>query len=329
MAVPHIRRRPAVPREPHLRLISSCTVKAITPGGADDDGSGGGSVSDGKARDQLEVTLTATLTALAAMWTQRTLARLTSPKTRKGTRHWQPDAQYKADQRAGSQPLDATGTVDGGRWSDEAEAAVTPVIAAAALAAAYALAADLAGGDTPGLDSAVTFAAQAAANAAVTMVGDAAAGLAAKVAGLVAEADQAGAAMEEITAAARQSLDSETATWAPGVATQAATATIEGARDGAAQAVASANPDPGRAIVRVWRTRGDAKVRETHRAAAGQTQPLGTPFAVGDSLLRYPGDPLGPLGETANCRCRLQHKAVRSGQYVPAPSGQLARAASR
>ena len=54
-----------------------------------------------------------------------------------------------------------------------------------------------------------------------------------------------------------------------------------------------------------WVTVHDNRVRPTHVDADGQVQDLGTPFHVGDAHLLYPGDPAGPLKETANCRCIL------------------------
>ena len=61
-----------------------------------------------------------------------------------------------------------------------------------------------------------------------------------------------------------------------------------------------------------WVTVHDNRVRPTHVAADGQVQDLGTPFHVGDAHLLYPGDPAGPLKETANCRCILIPTDARS-----------------
>ena len=54
-----------------------------------------------------------------------------------------------------------------------------------------------------------------------------------------------------------------------------------------------------------WLSMHDARVRPTHARAHGQVQPLGALFVVGGFELRYPGDPRGPLAETAGCRCIL------------------------
>lgn len=56
---------------------------------------------------------------------------------------------------------------------------------------------------------------------------------------------------------------------------------------------------------KMWITMGDSKVRQSHRNANGQRQTDEQPFAVGQSLLMYPGD--GSLGaeikEFVGCRC--------------------------
>lgn len=54
-----------------------------------------------------------------------------------------------------------------------------------------------------------------------------------------------------------------------------------------------------------WVTRHDNRVRDTHRAADGDTLPLSEAFIVGGYPLQYPGDRNGPAGETVNCRCVL------------------------
>jgi len=57
------------------------------------------------------------------------------------------------------------------------------------------------------------------------------------------------------------------------------------------------------ASAREWNTVGDDRVRESHELVDGQIRLIGEPFHVGGALLDYPGDPSGPLEETANCRC--------------------------
>lgn len=61
----------------------------------------------------------------------------------------------------------------------------------------------------------------------------------------------------------------------------------------------------GRRLAKRWDTERDRKVRETHRHADGQVQPLGMPFDVGGFLLQFPGDPMGPADEVCGCRCDL------------------------
>lgn len=62
-----------------------------------------------------------------------------------------------------------------------------------------------------------------------------------------------------------------------------------------------------------WMTRYDSKVRPEHHAADRETIPLEESFIVGGSALRFPGDPLGDIAMTANCRCVLV--GVRFGRH--------------
>ena len=52
-----------------------------------------------------------------------------------------------------------------------------------------------------------------------------------------------------------------------------------------------------------WNVTNDGRARETHLDAGGQIVPVDTPFIVDGARLMHPGDPNGPIGEIANCRC--------------------------
>jgi hypothetical protein len=59
----------------------------------------------------------------------------------------------------------------------------------------------------------------------------------------------------------------------------------------------------------VWRTAGDARVRDSHGTMNGQVRNFGEDFVSGDgNRLRYPRDPLAPASETINCRCIVQQE---------------------
>jgi hypothetical protein len=58
---------------------------------------------------------------------------------------------------------------------------------------------------------------------------------------------------------------------------------------------------------KTWIDTNDSHTRPTHRAADGQTVTIGGTFQVGDSRLRYPGDPLGEPSETISCRCSVAY----------------------
>lgn len=60
-------------------------------------------------------------------------------------------------------------------------------------------------------------------------------------------------------------------------------------------------------VVRVWQTRGDHRVRGSHRTMHGQKRRIGVAFVSGKgSLIMFPCDPNADASETAGCRCRLR-----------------------
>lgn len=63
------------------------------------------------------------------------------------------------------------------------------------------------------------------------------------------------------------------------------------------------DPDAGK----IWLATEDERTRPSHRAVDGQRVAIGDSFQVGDSRLRYPGDPLGAADETVNCRCSVAY----------------------
>lgn len=242
---------------------------------------------DETAATALHTRLNDALQALAIRWTERTIARLGSPRYRKGTRHW--DGRGTEDTRTGSKNLPVELVIDLATWQQEAAQALQPLVEHAAVAAAGELRAALGTSDTiPDTVWPVL----------APLLGDWLANHAAVLAEEVQEADRSGKDLAGITDATRDWGRSFTA-WATVTARRLATVTIEIARDQAAAASAHAG------LVRRWIAHDDGRTRPDHEAADGQTQPLGQPFTVGHDLLRHPADPQGPPGQALNCRCRL------------------------
>lgn len=77
-----------------------------------------------------------------------------------------------------------------------------------------------------------------------------------------------------------------------------ATGTLNAALEQAAR-------DTGRTLEIAWVAILDTHTRDGHREADGQRRAPGEAFDVDGEPLRFPGDPLGDIDNTANCRCRL------------------------
>ena len=284
-AVPEIKARMA-PRRPRPRLVATPVAPAHS------------SEPDEEASRAAEDALARALALLADRFVERTVARLQSPKQRKGTRHWK--AQYVHDTRFGVKALDTARVVDEDTWAADAQTVAQPYVQAAAAYAADSTTSDMTGPEHPVLDAAVTTAAVAAA---LALIEQSARRQAQRLSAVLNAADQAGEALEGMVAVVRR-WGGRLRAWARGVATQASIAVIEGSRSAAVQAlIASGALDP-TTVRRTWITMMDEHVRPSHRRAQGQQVKLGVPFSVGAALLRYPGDPLGPPSEVINCRCK-------------------------
>lgn len=84
-------------------------------------------------------------------------------------------------------------------------------------------------------------------------------------------------------------------------------------------AAARALSGPDRPLVKQWRTRGDSRVRDAHRAADGQLKLLDEPFRVGGVDMQAPGDPTAPPELTVNCRCHLRLSTADRSASAAAP----------
>jgi HK97 family phage portal protein len=284
-----------------LRVIpGGAETKAAPEGGDDDEETEGAGIVAA-----LEAALAAALLAVAQRHNARARARVQSPRVRKGTRHFA--AEYDTDTRVGDRALDAAYAVDEATWAVEAAEATQPLVENAATVAALAALVAL-GGDDDDTGTLPAWAAVAVAAAVAEVVAFITASAARQALGLVTlinDLDQDNAELAEIVDAILEQ-EAAGANWASGLATHAATATVNGAADAAAGGY-SAHANVG--ILRLWRARMDERTRPTHRAANGQLQPFGNPFVVGTALLRYPGDPFGPMRETAGCRCLIALRA--------------------
>lgn len=67
----------------------------------------------------------------------------------------------------------------------------------------------------------------------------------------------------------------------------------------------------GRVVVRIWYTRRDRRVRDSHRTMHGQVRPVGRKFRTGNGIaIARPRDRSAPYSETVGCRCLLTTKLV-------------------
>ncbi|MDB5253893.1 MAG: hypothetical protein JWP27_3062, partial [Flaviaesturariibacter sp.] len=313
----------ALPDRPRRRV--TLAVARESKAAADDtEGDSSSSLDEGLAQET-EAEVTAALAAIAERQIERAVARLKSPRERKGTRHWTPE--FTVDTRVGTKALDAPRIAGEGDDLGGETSAVRAILDRSGASAALGLLGDLTGfkGDAP--PARVLRRLSRTVDGAMRLVNDSVRLQRQRIADAINRLDQAGKSVEEIVAALREM----GANWSEGLSVQAVTATLEGAREDAA--TVGLTPAQRADITRRWRSLRDDSVRISHQrsssknptGADGQTRALGEPFLVGGASLRYPGDPEGPPRETANCRCRIVFTSKASGRFQATPAGEITR----
>ncbi|WP_030372322.1 phage portal protein [Streptomyces rimosus] len=223
------------------------------------------------------------------------IARLRSPKTRKGTPFWKDDGP--TDTRGGTGTLDTDRIVGTDRWLEEIDATLARVLAGVARTAAHRTAAAFGASEPPARASGPTAAAVLDAVAAAEEV---ARGFLASLAMLLDQAQAVTTDVDDLVALVRSTFTDLGAQAAANIAEATAVATVNGATEATAAAI-------GPGIVRTWTTRRDDHVRAVHAAVEGVTLPVGQPYDVDGFPMRFPGDQLAPIHLTVNCRCRLRY----------------------
>lgn len=118
----------------------------------------------------------------------------------------------------------------------------------------------------------------------------------------------AGESIEELSARLQGVTD-----WgARRAATVARTEIISASNAGALAEVRTLNPEASKE----WMATNDARTREWHREADGETVLLGQTFTVGGEELDFPGDPTGSPANVINCRCTMGFNIPRESVHA-------------
>lgn len=264
----------------------------------------------------LESKIDGLLTGWSSRQEQVVAERLDHAKVRKGTRHW--EGEEKATRR-----LDPYYVVEVDRWAREMREDFMKVLRPTLLREASRVARDIE--DNGVLDRLVqdgritgngTTAAERVLgskhetnrrldiplNQVLDIVEKSVRNQSDRLAKKIQEMDDAGASLAEIKVEIRKMVGTRSS-WRKGLGVYVTTSAIEGVRSevyGAADGY----------IEKTWNTEGDERVRDSHVFVDGETKSVSEPFIVGATMMMFPGDPLAPIGETANCRCWLDYSIV-------------------
>lgn len=267
-----------------------------------------------------ELAIATLLSALLARQEGVVVARLESPKTRKGTPFWTPENEN--DSRGGDGSLPAEKVVNAERWANESAKVLEPVVGKASQDAAGTLYAALAAAGviataatTEELTGSAARVAGKSALAALAVAADAVEAFGESLVALIrarSTPPAGGASIGEVVEAVREHYKTAGAKMVAGTALRVAAAAVNGAREDAMQATLTmpgSDEDP---VEKVWRTKRDARVRPAHQGVEGAAVPLSESFTVDGVPMPYPGYPGAPTRLWYGCRCWLTYR-IRPG----------------
>lgn len=263
--------------------------------------------------------LNATLTAILTRQEGVILARLDSPKARKGTPFWRPE--HKADTRAGQEPMDIEKAVGTERWLEEAAETLSPVLwDVASQAGAQFLTALIASGvipeDESNPDQAVPEVTRRVMLAVLMVIIDALNDFLTRLIGALNVAQMTATDVSELAAVTRAHFagkDGQTR-WARALSGDVGHGLVTGMTESVAAALTPSALS--RPITREWVSRRDERVRLSHQAVDGTSLPAGEPFDVGADKMMHPQDPTASLHERAGCRCRCVYRIAPGATYT-------------
>lgn len=270
-------------------------------------------------RNALEAKLDGLMTGWDSRQEKVLCERLEHAKVRKGTRHWEYDTPE--EKSAATRQLDPYYVVEVDRWArdmrDDFQKVLKPVLVKEAqrvsrdmegMGLLPTLAKEGVTGNTAGKTSAERILGSRAAvnqkvdsilNQVLDVVESSTRNQSNRIAKKIEQMDNEGKSLDQMKREIKRMVGTRS-DWRKGLSGHVTTAAIEGVKD---QVYAVA----GKHIKKTWNTEEDERVRTSHVFAEGQTKSADGLFEVGGTMMRFPGDPLAPVEEVANCRCWLDY----------------------
>lgn len=240
---------------------------------------------------QIEAKLEGLLLGLSNRQADVTGDRITHAKVRKGTRHWEGGGPE-------TKALDPFYVVEVERWVNDARDNFEGVLKGILSKEARRVIADM---KRNGMDAPTPEVADEVRDTMIKQVLDiveaSVRNQSQRLAVKIMEMDQGGSALDDIKKAIKQQVGTRSS-WHKSLSQHVTGAALEGVKAG----IYANDPK----IKKTWNTENDERVRQSHWWMDGKTLPADGLFYVGETMMRFPHDPLAPIHEVAGCRCWLE-----------------------